>query len=143
MTASPAFAANPGHTITITPESDPVTVRFNGEMVADTIRALRLQEASYPPVLYIPRDDLKSEHFTETSHQTKCPFKGTLLDADRQERRSGQRRLGLRQPVRPGRGNRPPRRLLPERGGDHARLTDLKCALRNAAQYGRHVRYVL
>jgi uncharacterized protein (DUF427 family) len=77
MTSSPAFAANPGHTITITPEPAQVTVRFKGELVADTKRALRLQEASYPSVLYIPRDDIKAEHFIETSHQTKCPFKGT------------------------------------------------------------------
>ena len=77
MTASPAFAANPGHIITITPEPARVTVRFKGEVVADSMRALRLQEASCPAVLYIPRDDLKLERFIETSRQTKCPFKGT------------------------------------------------------------------
>ncbi len=77
MVSSPAFAANPGHTITTTPETARVTVRFKGELVADSTRALRLQEASYPAVLYIPRDDLKLEHFIDTSHQTKCPFKGT------------------------------------------------------------------
>jgi uncharacterized protein (DUF427 family) len=77
MTMSPAFAANPGHTITISPEPRHVVVRFKGEIVADTKRALRLKEASYPSVLYIPRTDIKSEHFIETDHQTKCPFKGT------------------------------------------------------------------
>lgn len=77
MTASPAFAANPGHTITITPEPSRVTVRFKGEVVADTKHALRLQEASYPPVLYIPLSDAKPGHFIETTHQTRCPFKGT------------------------------------------------------------------
>ena len=77
MTASPAFAANPGHIITITPEPARVTVRFKGEVVADSMRALRLQEASCPAGLYIPRDDLKLERFIETSRQTKCPFKGT------------------------------------------------------------------
>jgi uncharacterized protein (DUF427 family) len=77
MTSSPAFASNPGHTINISSEPERVVVRFKGEVVADTKRALRLQEASYPSVLYIPRDDIKAEHFIETSHQTKCPFKGT------------------------------------------------------------------
>jgi uncharacterized protein (DUF427 family) len=77
MTSSPAFASNPGHKITIAPELERVVVRFKGEVVADTKRAVRLQEASYPSVLYIPRDDIKAEHFIETSHQTKCPFKGT------------------------------------------------------------------
>jgi uncharacterized protein (DUF427 family) len=76
MTLSPAFASNPGHTITIAPEPERVVVRFKSEVVADTKRALRLQEASYPSVLYIPRTDIKPEHFLETSHQTKCPFKG-------------------------------------------------------------------
>jgi uncharacterized protein (DUF427 family) len=77
MTMSAAYGANPGHKITISPEPKHVVVRFKGEVVAETKRALRLQEASYPSVLYIPRDDIKPEHFIETDHQTKCPFKGT------------------------------------------------------------------
>ena len=77
MPASPAFAANPGHVITLTPEPARIQVFFKGTLVADTVRAIRLQEASYPVCFYVPRADCKMEYFVETAHQTKCPFKGT------------------------------------------------------------------
>jgi uncharacterized protein (DUF427 family) len=77
MTSSPAFAANPSHTITLTPEPARVRVLFKGMQIADTARAIRLQEASYPVCLYIPRADCRMEYFVESQQQTKCPFKGT------------------------------------------------------------------
>ena len=77
MPASAAFAANPGHTITLTPEPSRVQILFKRTLVADTVRAIRLQEASYPACLYVPRADCWMEYFIETAHQTKCPFKGT------------------------------------------------------------------
>jgi uncharacterized protein (DUF427 family) len=77
MPSSPAFAANPGHKITLTPETARIRVLFKGTLVADTDRAIRLQEASYPACFYVPRADCKMEYFVETAHQTKCPFKGT------------------------------------------------------------------
>jgi uncharacterized protein (DUF427 family) len=77
MVSSSAFAANPGHTITVTPHVGHVSVRFNGTVVAETDKALSLKEASYPPVFYIPFNDCSPGHFQKTSHQTKCPFKGT------------------------------------------------------------------
>ena len=77
MPASPAFAANPGHTITLTPEPARIQVLFKGALVADTVRAIRMQEASYPACFYVPRADCKMEYFLETDRRTKCPFKGT------------------------------------------------------------------
>ena len=41
----------PDHPITIKPSADHVRVTFNGKVVADTKRALVLQEAAYKPVL--------------------------------------------------------------------------------------------
>ena len=77
MPASPAFAANPRHTITLAPEPSRVQVLFKGTLVADTVRAIRMQEASYPACFYIPRANCKMEYFVETAQQSKCPFKGT------------------------------------------------------------------
>lgn len=76
MVSSPAFAAHPGHTIAVTPHDGAVTVRFNGVVVARTTRALRLKEAAYPPVLYIPFADCVTSHFERTGRRTTCPFKG-------------------------------------------------------------------
>jgi uncharacterized protein (DUF427 family) len=66
----------PDHPITIAPVADRVVVRFRGIVVADTAHALELKEASYPPVLYIPRADADMGHFERTAHGTHCPYKG-------------------------------------------------------------------
>jgi uncharacterized protein (DUF427 family) len=66
----------PDHPITIKPVPERVRVTFNGKVVADTARALVLQEASYKPVFYIPRDDAQMALFERTAHSTHCPYKG-------------------------------------------------------------------
>jgi uncharacterized protein (DUF427 family) len=66
----------PDHPITIKPTSEHVRVTFNGKVVADTRRALVLQEASYKPVFYIPREDAQMASFERTSNATHCPYKG-------------------------------------------------------------------
>ena len=66
----------PDHPITITPSSDRVRVTFNGTVVADTKRALVLQEAAYKPVFYIPREDAQMALFERTTNSTHCPYKG-------------------------------------------------------------------
>lgn len=47
----------PDHPIAIARNTNRVRVMFAGNVIADTTRALTLQEASYPPVHYIPRAD--------------------------------------------------------------------------------------
>jgi uncharacterized protein (DUF427 family) len=66
----------PDHPITITPNNKRVRVTFGGQTIADTTRALTLQEASYPPVFYIPRADARMDLLTKTSNATHCPYKG-------------------------------------------------------------------
>jgi uncharacterized protein (DUF427 family) len=66
----------PDHPIAIKPAPQRVRVIFNGEVVADTKRALLLQEAAYKPVFYIPREDAQMASFQRTAHSTVCPYKG-------------------------------------------------------------------
>ena len=66
----------PDHPITITPAKDRVRVTFNGKVVADSKRALVLQEAAYKPVFYIPREDAHMTLFARTTNATHCPYKG-------------------------------------------------------------------
>jgi uncharacterized protein (DUF427 family) len=66
----------PDHPITVAPNHNRVCVRFAGRVIADTTRALRLSEASYSPVQYIPRDDVDMTLLTRTAHHTHCPYKG-------------------------------------------------------------------
>ena len=67
---------SPDHLITIVPYNGRVVVRFAGEVVAETSRAIELQEAAYRPVIYIPREDALLSHFERSEHQTHCPYKG-------------------------------------------------------------------
>ena len=81
--------AGPDHPITVTPLKDHVVVKFDGTVIADTHGALELREASYPPVLYIPRSDTKMVHYARIDHSTHCPYKGdaSYFDLSTSEKR--------------------------------------------------------
>ncbi|MEO7001692.1 MAG: DUF427 domain-containing protein [Ktedonobacterales bacterium] len=53
-----------------------IQVIFNGEVIAETRRALRVLETSHPPVYYIPLEDVRSDALTPTRRSTFCEFKG-------------------------------------------------------------------
>ncbi|MEV0288483.1 DUF427 domain-containing protein [Kribbella sp. NPDC050820] len=66
----------PDHPITIAKNPDRVVVKAGDQVIADTRDALSLQEASYPAVQYIPRDDVDLTLLERTDHHTYCPYKG-------------------------------------------------------------------
>jgi uncharacterized protein (DUF427 family) len=77
------------HPITVTPTGRRVTVRVDGVTVADTTDALTLQESTYPPVYYLPLDDVDQSLLRRTEHTTHCPYKGdasyySVVTADRE-----------------------------------------------------------
>jgi uncharacterized protein (DUF427 family) len=51
-------------------------VRAGGAILGESDRALELTEASYPPVIYFPRDDIGMAFLEKSDSSTKCPFKG-------------------------------------------------------------------
>ena len=65
----------PDHPITISPAEGKVRVTVAGRIVAESTRALRLEEKGYPPVYYLPRDDADMS-FVRTKHYSYCPYKG-------------------------------------------------------------------
>ena len=66
----------PDHPITIKPHAMRVTVTFNGAKIAESERALLLEEADYPAVAYIPREDVDMAQLEAHDHSTYCPYKG-------------------------------------------------------------------
>ena len=66
----------PDHPITISPAEAKIRVTVAGRIVAESTRALRLEENGYPPVYYLPRNDADMSLLTRTSHYTYCPYKG-------------------------------------------------------------------
>ena len=63
------------HPITVEPTGTRVTVRIDGDLIAETDAALTLQEASYPAVQYIPIADVVAQ-LARSDTETYCPYKG-------------------------------------------------------------------
>lgn len=62
--------------ITITPHPGRVLVSAGETVLAETTRALMLDEDGYPPRLYIPRQDVDMTALTRSRQVTQCPHKG-------------------------------------------------------------------
>jgi len=78
---APGFKEYPDHRISAKPAGLRVRVTFRGEVIADTTKAIALEEGKGPKtvapvVYYIPRADVKMERLVRSNQQTYCPFKG-------------------------------------------------------------------
>ncbi|CAM5571719.1 hypothetical protein MAUB1S_09605 [Mycolicibacterium aubagnense] len=73
---APGFKRRPEHTITVKPFDGTVTVSVGDTVIATSGRAQLLQEANYPPVLYVPFADIRFDMLVPTDSSTHCPFKG-------------------------------------------------------------------
>ena len=62
--------------ITITPVDLHVVVRVGGETVADSHRAVALEEKGLPTRYYLPREDVRTDLLRRTDRATTCPWKG-------------------------------------------------------------------
>ena len=66
----------PDHPITMEPSRKRVRATFENHVIADTDDALILREADYPPVYYLPMDDVEMGFLAKTDRATMCPYKG-------------------------------------------------------------------
>ena len=64
------------HPIAILPVEGRARVTVAGRIVAESTRALLLEEKGYPPVYYLPRKDADMSLLVRTTHYTYCPYKG-------------------------------------------------------------------
>ncbi|WP_345811111.1 DUF427 domain-containing protein [Paraburkholderia sp. PREW-6R] len=76
MTGKTIKVPGPDHPITVEPANARVTVTVAGKVIASTEKALVLREAAYPPVYYLPRNDVEMTLLERTDHSTYCPYKG-------------------------------------------------------------------
>jgi uncharacterized protein (DUF427 family) len=76
MADKPVLQPGPNHPITVTPNAAHIVVTVAGKVVADTRRALTLQESTYPAVQYIPIEDVERSLLERTETTSYCPFKG-------------------------------------------------------------------
>ena len=75
MTDRQTLEPSASHPITIEPTGSRVTVRINGDLIAETDAALTLQEATYPAVQYVPIADVVAQ-LSRSATETYCPYKG-------------------------------------------------------------------
>jgi uncharacterized protein (DUF427 family) len=66
----------PDHPITISSAEGKVRVTVAARIVAESTRALRVEEKGHPPVYYLPRNDTNTPLLVRTNHYTYCPYKG-------------------------------------------------------------------
>jgi uncharacterized protein (DUF427 family) len=69
----------PDHPISVERNPARVVVSIAGRVIADTRNALTLREASYPPVQYIPGEDVDFSKLERSDHVTYCPYKGNCI----------------------------------------------------------------
>lgn len=76
MSEKKVLVPDASHPITVTPTDGTVVVTVDGVTVAESTRALTLQESTYPAVQYVPLADVDPAVLRPTDHATYCPFKG-------------------------------------------------------------------
>ena len=76
MTEKQIKVPGPDHPISIERNPARLVVSVADRVIADTRNALTLREADYPPVQYIPQEDVDLSQLKRTDHATYCPYKG-------------------------------------------------------------------
>ena len=64
------------HTITTHPFAGTVRVQKDGEVLAESSRAVALEETGLPTRYYLPREDVRTDLLTASETTSHCPFKG-------------------------------------------------------------------
>src|SRR5690349_4022307 len=64
------------HRISTRPSTKHVRVEHDGQVLAESDRAVELDETGLPTRYYLPREDVRMELLTPTDTTSHCPFKG-------------------------------------------------------------------
>ena len=73
---APGYKLRPEHVVTCHAFDGTVTVNFDGQEIARTDQAWLVEETGHKSVYYIPPHHVDSSKLVESSHVTRCPFKG-------------------------------------------------------------------
>jgi uncharacterized protein (DUF427 family) len=72
---SPGMTENPDHKLSVEPLPKRVQIYMEGEKIVESKNALRMVEDGHEPVLYLPREEIRSVEFIKCG-EYHCPFKG-------------------------------------------------------------------
>lgn len=73
---APGYEKYPDHRVAISPANNVVRVFAGTQQLAESKRALLVDEARHDKVFYLPREDVAMGQLEATEHSTYCPFKG-------------------------------------------------------------------
>jgi len=74
--SAPGYEEYPHHRVAISPGNARVQVYAGERLLADSTRALLVDEAKHDQVFYLPRADVAMDQLEATEHTSYCPFKG-------------------------------------------------------------------
>lgn len=75
--SGPGYAERPDYAVVVTPLKGTARASQNGQVIAESANAFELWESKYPPVIYFPAADVRTDLATRQAKSTYCPFKGT------------------------------------------------------------------
>lgn len=76
MAQSPGHKRWPEHKVEEQALEQHLQVKVQGELLADTRRAIVVNEDDHPPRYYVPRDDVAMDKLSDSETTSSCPFKG-------------------------------------------------------------------
>ena len=76
MTDHPGFLTRPDYRVDIHLRRNLITVHHGEVLVAESIRALLVDEQDHGLVFYLPRADVRVQLAVDESRASSCPFKG-------------------------------------------------------------------
>jgi uncharacterized protein (DUF427 family) len=77
MNPSPGHQKWPDHEVRETRVEQRMTVELGGEVIADSVDVIRVDESEHPTRYYFPRADVRMDRLQRSDTTTECPFKGS------------------------------------------------------------------
>lgn len=73
---APGFTKYPDHQVTCETVRDEIICQLDGKEIARSTSSILVHETNHRPVFYIPKTDIDGDSLIDSTHITRCPFKG-------------------------------------------------------------------
>ena len=73
---APGYSKHPDHEVHVVPFRGTIAVHADATKIAESSSAVLVTESNHAPVYYFPIEDVNPDYLRDSSHITRCPFKG-------------------------------------------------------------------